>query len=232
MVQAGNARQVIADDKELPPLNVLLHCRTVVESANTLSTGVMTHVEGELFEVELHDFDKYELGENVKLTVYSPAGLQTIQSIVFAKYEGAIALIQPPNVQKRFKERREHPRVNVSGNVLVHAVQDESGEEIRFEHPLSFSVLDISLSGIGISAPDTTQIYRNMKMIANVELEFGFSCELEVIRRERQEDKLLLGAKMQVIEQDMMRPLRAMILRNQVEKHAESRREGIKKQRF
>lgn len=232
MIQSGNAKRVVADAMELPPLNVLLHCRTVVESTDSLSTGVMTHVEGELFEVELHDFDKYELGENVKLTVYSPAGLQTIQSIVFAKYEGAIALIQPPNVQKRFKERREHPRVNVNGNIQVYSVQDETGEERKFDHPLTFAVQDISLSGIGISAPDTAQIYRNMKLKANVELEFGFNCELEVIRRERQDDKLLIGAKMQVIEQEMMRPLRAMILKQQVEKSAELRKETTRKQRF
>lgn len=231
MNQTGNAKRV-ADDKELPMLNVLLHCRTVVESANILTTGVMTHVEGELFEVELHDFEKFELGESVKLTVYSPAGLQTIQSTVFAKYEGAIALIQPPNVQKRFKERREHPRVNVSGSIQVHSVQDESGEEMKFEHPLTFAVNDISLSGIGISAPDTTQIYRNMKMKASVEFDFAFNCELEVIRRERQDDKLLLGAKMQLIEQEMMRPLRAMILKHQVEKSAALRKETVMKKRF
>ncbi|MFC5530864.1 PilZ domain-containing protein [Cohnella yongneupensis] len=229
MSQAENSKPVAADDRDLLPLNVLLHCRTVVESANVVTTGVMTHVEGELFEVELHDFEQFELGETVKITVYSPAGLQSIQSIVFAKYEGAIALLQPPNLQKRFKERREHPRISINGNAQVFSAVAETGEEIRLEQPLELTVHDISLSGIGFSGPDATQINRNMKLKAIVEIGFGFSCELEIIRRERQEDKVLLGAKMHVIEPDMMRPLRAMILRHQVEKHAELRRESQKK---
>lgn len=233
MTQAENVKKSVADDKDLLPLNVLLHCRTVVESANFVTTGVMTHVEGELFEVELHDFEQFELGENVKMTVYSPAGLQTIQSIVFAKYEGAIALLQPPNLQKRFKERREHPRVSITGNAQVYFAATESGEEIRLEQPLELTVHDISLSGIGISGPDAPQINRNMRLKASVEIGFGFNCELEIIRRERQEDKILLGAKMHVIEADMMRPLRALILRHQVEKHAELRRESTAaKKRF
>ncbi|WP_182302404.1 hypothetical protein [Cohnella cholangitidis] len=88
MTQAGDNKVMLSElDKDLLPLNVLLHCRTVVEGKNFVTTGVMTHVEGELFEVELPEFDQFELGETVKLTVYSPAGIQSMPSIVFAKYE-------------------------------------------------------------------------------------------------------------------------------------------------
>lgn len=231
MIQAGQAKSV-SDDKDLLPLNVLLHCRTVVEKTNFVTTGVMTHVEGELFEIELNEFEVFELGETVKLTVYSPAGIQTIQSIVFAKYEGAIALLQPPNLQKRFKERREHPRIEIAGNAQVYHAVDETGEEVRLVQPLELTVFDISLSGLGISGPDAPQIYRNMRLKAKVEIGFGFECELEIIRREKQEDKVLLGAKMHMLEPEMMRPLRAMILRRQVEKHAELRKSTMSSKRF
>lgn len=233
MNQPDNVRRIVVEDRDLPPLNVLLHCRTVIESANFVTTGVMTNVEGELFEVELHDFEQFELGESVKMTVYSPAGLHTFQSMVFAKYEGAIALLLPPNTQKRFKERREHPRVSVTGNAQVYFAVSESGEEIPLESPLELTVHDISLSGIGISGPDAPQINRNMRLKANVEIGLGFDCELEVIRRERQEDTVILGAKMRLIEPEKLRPLRALILRQQVEKHAELRKEAlISKKRF
>ena len=120
MTQAGDNKALKSDlERELLPLNVLLHCRTVVEGKNFVTTGVMTHMEGELFEVELHEFEQFELGETVKLTIYSPVGIQSMPSIVFAKYEGAIALLQPPDVQKRFKERREHPRVEITENARI-----------------------------------------------------------------------------------------------------------------
>lgn len=233
MSHAGPMRSGIVEDKELPPLNVLLHCRTVIESSNFVTTGVMTNVEGELFEVELNDFEQFDLGESVKMTVYSPAGLQTFQSMVFAKYEGAVALILPPNTQKRFKERREHPRVTVSGNAQIYLATSESGEEIPLETPLELKVIDISLNGIGVMGPDAPHISQKMRLKANVEIGLGFDCELEVVRRERQDDNVIFGAKMKLIQPDMLRPLRALILRHQVEKHAELRRLSlISKKRF
>ncbi len=230
MIRAGDNGNAKSDvEKDLLPLNVLLHCRTVVESKNFVTTGVMTHVEGELFEVELHEFDRYDLGETVKLTIYSPAGIQSMPSVVFAKYEGAIALLQPPDLHKRFKERREHPRVEISGNAQIVHVLKDTGEELTLEEPAELTVHDISLSGISFSGRDAPHLSHNVRLKAKVEIGFGFSCELEIIRRDRQEDVLLYGCTMQVLEPEMLRPLRALILRQQVEKHARTRRDlGIK----
>lgn len=205
-------------------LSVLLHCRTVVEKENFVSTGILTHAEGDLIEVELPEFELFELGETVKLTVYSPAGRQAIQSMVFAKYEGAIALLQPPDFQKRFKEKREHPRVPVSGNAQILGVLDDKGQETILDEPLAISVNDISVGGVSFFAPDLPHFNRNARLKAHMELGFAFSCELEIVRRDLQEEsQVLCGAKMNVLEPDMMRPLRALILRHQVEKHAKQR---------
>jgi hypothetical protein len=219
-------------EKELLQLNVLLHCRTVVEGKNFVTTGVMTHVEGELFEVEVHEYDQFELGESVKLTVYSPAGIQSIPSIVFAKYDGAIALLQPPDLLKRFKERREHPRVPIKGNAHIVHVLNETGDELQLDERMELAVIDISLTGIGFTGPNVHYFDQNRKLKVKVEIGLGFSCDLEIIRRERQDNLVLCGAKMQVLEPEMLRPLRALILHQQVEKHAKSRRELINKQSF
>jgi hypothetical protein len=233
MVQDKNGNIIRNDmEKELLQLNVLLHCRTVVEGKNFVTTGVMTHVEGELFEVEVHEYDQFELGENVKLTVYSPAGIQSIPSVVFAKYDGAIALLQPPDLLKRFKERREHPRVAINGNAHIVHVLNETGDEQQLDEPLELTILDISLSGIGFTGPNVHYFDQKRRFRAKVEIGVGFSCELEIIRRERQENLVLCGAKMQVLEPEMLRPLRALILRQQVEKHAQLRRESIDKRSF
>ncbi|MFC5468622.1 PilZ domain-containing protein [Cohnella suwonensis] len=233
MTQAGEKGTMTELEKDLLPLNVLLHCRTVVESKNFVTTGVMTHLEGELFEIELHEFEQFELGETVKLTVYSPAGIQSMPSVVFAKYEGAIALLQPPDVQKRFKERREHPRVEISGNAQIVKVLKASGDEAIPEPFAELTIHDISITGISFSGPDAPHFATNSRLKAKVEIGFGFNCELEIMRRERhEENRMHCGAKMQVLEPEMLRPLRALILRQQVEKNAQARRELGKKRTF
>jgi hypothetical protein len=233
MAQGGNVKVIKADlEKELLPLNVLLHCRTVVEGQNFVTTGVMTNVEGELFEVEIHEFDQFELGETVKMTIYSPVGIQTIPSVVFAKYEGAIALLQPPDLLRRFKERREHPRVEVTGNAQILYLLGESGEEHELEEPMEVTITDVSISGLGFSLTAVTHFPLKMRLKAKVQIGLDFSCELEIIRRDREDDMLICGAKMQVLEPEMLRPLRALILRQQVEKHAKTRKESINQRKF
>ncbi|WP_256761226.1 PilZ domain-containing protein [Cohnella sp. WQ 127256] len=219
-------------EKELLPLNMLLHCRTVVEGKNFVTTGVMTHIEGELFEVELHEFEQFDLGETVKMTVYSPAGIQSMPSIVFAKYEGAIALLQPPDVQKRFIERREHPRVEISGSVQIIHVMNASGEEVTLEQSGQLTIHDISISGISFLGQDAAHFAMKSRLKAKVEIGFGFSCELEIVRREPKDNLMCYGAKMHVLEPEMLRPLRALILRQQVEKYAQTRRDSSKKRVF
>ncbi|KIL36833.1 hypothetical protein SD71_05340 [Cohnella kolymensis] len=211
-------------DRDSPlSLSLLLHCRTVVEKQNFVSTGILTHVEGELIEIELPEFELFELGETVKLTIYSPAGRQSIQSIVFAKYEGAIALLQPPEFQKRFTEKREHPRVPVSGSANILGVLDDAGNETLLEQPLEIAINDISLAGVSFMGPDSPYLSRNTRVTAHMQLGFGFNCELQIVRRDLQEDQVLCGAKMNVLDPEMIRPLRALILRQQVEKHAQQR---------
>ncbi len=225
-----SARAVLAkSDVDLLPLNTLLHCRTVVESQNFVTTGLMTHVEGELLEIELAEFNAFELGEKVKLTVYSPAGIQTFPSMVFAKYEGAIGLIQPPEVLKRFIEKREHPRVDVSGSLKILDIVAPGGAAKTLEQPMEGLLRNISLSGIAFEAPDLPELARSARLKAVVEVGFGFNCELEIVRREKQEENLMYGAAMQVLEPEMMRPLRALILRQQVERNVKARQVNIEK---
>lgn len=219
------AAGLASSNGDLLPLNILLHCRTVVESQNFVTTGLMTHVEGELFEIEISEFDAFELGEKVKLTIYTPAGIQSFPSTVFAKYEGAIALIQSPEVRKRFEEKREHPRVEISGSAQIVDVFDGNGKSRKLEQPVEVALKNISVSGLGFEAPDIPEFARSAKLKASVEIGFGFTCELEIVRRERQEENLMCGATMTVLEPEMLRPLRALILRQQVERNVQMRKD-------
>ncbi|QMV41044.1 PilZ domain-containing protein [Cohnella cholangitidis] len=144
----------------------------------------------------------------------------------------AIALLQPPEVQKRFKERREHPRVEINGNAHIFHVLSDSGEELALDQSVALTIHDISIAGISFSGQDAPHLVTKSRLKAKVEIGFDFNCELEIVRRERQEDRLHWGAKMQVLEPEMLRPLRALILRQQVEKHAQTRRDLGKKRSF
>ncbi|REK68593.1 MAG: PilZ domain-containing protein [Cohnella sp.] len=225
MLQDGRtARSESANqERELLPLKVLLHCRTAVEKENFLTTGVMTQVEGELFEIELHEFDLFELGETVKLTVYSPAGIHSFTSIVFAKYEGAIAVIQPPDLHLRFQERREFYRVEASGTARILRVVQADGTVKLLPRPLEASLRDISLGGVGMTMPESPELAKAKRLGAIIDLGFTFACDLEIMRCVREDEGLFFGLKMKVLDHDKLRPLRAYVLRQQVEKHVQSR---------
>ncbi|MCC3375809.1 PilZ domain-containing protein [Cohnella sp. REN36] len=235
MVQEGALRKrgLSGGERELPPLKVLLHCRTVVERKNFVTTGLMTQVEGELFEIELHEYQLFELGETVKLTVYSPAGIQTFQSIVFAKYEGAIATIQPPALHQKFQEKREYARIEAPGTGLITHLASSGNEEPRpIARPMEVLIKDVSVAGIGFVAPDLPEFKVGMRLRAALDVGISFACDMDIVRRERMEDDLFCGAKMQLIDPEMTRPLRAFLLRQQVHMHVRHRAEAKASKKF
>lgn len=221
----------VEPERDLLPLNVLLHCRTVVEKKNFVSTGVMTNVDGEMFEVELHEFSLFELGEAVKLTVYSPAGIQSIQTMVIAKYEGAIALLQPTSLNKRFKERREHPRVDTDGKVYILSRTAEDGTETPLDEPHLVRVQDISLTGLGFVGEPASFLTLKSKLKVKIDIGLEFYAELDIIRQDRTADEIVCGSKMKITDEAIMRPLRALILKLQVEKQSKARRRDLLKSR-
>lgn len=223
-------RTPLQPEKELLSVKSLLHCRTVIANSHFVATGIMTQVEGELFEVELHEFDRFELGEAVKLTVYSPAGIQTFQSIVFAKYEGAVAIIQPPLVQQRFQEKREYFRVEAAGMAQILRIMAENGEAKLLPEPLEAELSDISIAGVGLRIAEHPELSTATHLGAVLHLGFSLACDLEIVRRDRlEEDRLSYGMRMKLLDPEMLRPLRAFVLRKQVEKQIQLRTQAVRK---
>lgn len=210
-------------------LNVLLHCRTVVESASTVATGLLTHIDGEWFEVEISEFNAFQLGERVKMTIYSPVGIQIFHSSVFAKYEGAIAIIQPPEVKRRYEEKRSHSRVEVEGTLHIISAFDEAGNKLELAEPMDWKLRNISVAGVGLEAPDLPIVQRFEKLLAKIDLGFTFECELEIVRKDAKKTHVEVGARMNLTKEEMMRPLRAFILQQQVSQKVKSREEDIKR---
>lgn len=107
-------------DKVMIAPKALVHSRTIVEKQDYVTTGISTYVEGELLGIDLNEYKRFELGDSVQLTFYSPAGIHRLQSTIIAKDEGSIAVIFPPRAFQ-FVEKRESPRVAVTavGKLLL-----------------------------------------------------------------------------------------------------------------
>jgi len=214
-------------------LGTLLNCKSVVEKLNQnyVSTGIITGVEGELFEVELSDFERFQLGDAVKVTIYSPAGIQTFQSVVIAKYHGAIAIFQPPALAMKFGDKREHVRVYADGIALVAVAQPAgvAGGRLPGE-PVEVRLKDISVAGLGFFAPNLPIFIEGARFHATVRIEFEFSCDLVIVRREWQNENWLCGARLMLEDQEVLRQLRAFVLRQQVDGYIKRRERLIKEQ--
>jgi len=213
-------------------LGVLLHCRSVVEKMNQnyVSTGIVTGVEGELFEVELSDFDRFQLGDAVKVTIYSPAGIQTFQSVVFAKYHGVIAIIQPPALAMKFGDKREHVRVDAEGTALVTPARHLAVAGGTPGEPVEVRIKDISVAGLGFFAPNLPVFTEGARLSATIRIEFEFSCDLVIVRRDWHNDNWLCGARLMLEDPEVLRHLRAFVLRQQVAKYIKRRERIVKEQ--
>jgi len=214
-------------------LGVLLNCKSVVEKVNQnyVSTGIITGVEGELFEVELSDFERFQLGDAIKVTIYSPAGIQTFQSVVFAKYHGAIAIFQPPALAMKFGDKREHVRVDTDGTALVTVAQPAVAAGGRHPaDPVEVRIKDISVAGLGFFAPNLPFFIEGARFNATIKIDFEFACDLVIVRREWQSENWLCGARLMLEDQEALRQLRAFILRQQVDRYIKRRERLVKEQ--
>jgi len=215
------------NERESVPLTSLLNCRTVVERKDYVSTGVLTYAEGDLLEVEIAEYQDFELGESVKITIYSPVGIHILQSSVIAKYEGAILIIHPPNHQSKFEDKRKYPRIatNKGGHILK-IVRHE--DLFVLDEPLSFNLSNISLEGIGFILPKTELFSIHTKFHGELDLGYRFPCIFMIVRKQVSEEGIFYGAELLEVSEEYERNLRAFILKQQIENHYEMMKSKIK----
>lgn len=219
--------------KETPSSNVLLQCRTVVEKERFVSTGILTAVEGDMLEVEIGDYKQFELGESVKLTVYSPAGIYIIFSTIIAKDNGALMVINPPQNQRKFQERRGHHRVNVERTGSIYAVTSLAESEPKeFSERPPILVNNISVSGIGFTMKEKVGLPKGSRVEMEIDIGTQVLCAAEIVRSEEGEEGMYFGAQFTQIPEDKMNSLRAFILKAQVEFHATNKKEDKLKRSF
>lgn len=199
--------------------DVLLYCRTVVETGDYVTTGVTTYAEGDLIEVELPEYERFSLKEAVKISVYSPVGLLVFRSTVIAVGEGSIVVLGSPQLASRFGEVRQHPRVHIAVPGFVHAAG--SGPD---ESPVSITAENISLGGIGFKVFEERDIDRICRLDLPLTDQLQLACDIEIVRREEKDTHLYYGAKFLSLPGDLVQSLRAYIMRRQVDLYYEHKR--------
>lgn len=197
----------------------LIESRTVLEKKQFVSTGILTYIEGDIVEVEISQWDIFSLGDPLKVTMYSPMGILNFESTIVAKNHGSVILIVPPDIQRRFMDKRQYPRVDVKQNGILNRAYKTASRQsaIELPSPIEIVTTDLSLGGVGFIV-ETGDFDFKPNMLIEAELEIGFTLHsvLEVVRKSPFEGGMFYGAKMLDIPQDKETSLRAFILRTQV----------------
>lgn len=234
MIRSEGKVKFIDVVKELPPASIMEQCRTVVEKKEFVSTGIMTWAEGDMLEVEISDFNRFQLGESVKLTVYTPAGIYMIASTIVGKDTGSLMIINPPENQRKFQDKRRYPRVEVDKTGTVASIIKRSGSDSRvvLPRPVPFQIRNISLSGIGFTMPEDLKLDASTSVGLEIDVGAIIPCTAEIIRSETAEEGIYYGARYLQVADDKLNSLRAFILREQIAAHSRTKRSREGKRLF
>lgn len=214
--------EVYGSEKTRFSMKTLLHSRTVVEKDGYVSTGMFTHAEGDMMEIELTEFKAFELGDPVNLTLYSPVGVHRLRSTVIAKASGALAVLFPERAFAGLEERRESPRVDAAvQGVLKHkqsraVMVREELQTFETEEEFEFATRNISNSGIAFQLSYGPKLTVGETIDVVLKLESPFACRLEIIRMDDNDHRSVYGARFLELNELQQRSLRAFLIREQV----------------
>jgi c-di-GMP-binding flagellar brake protein YcgR len=197
---------------------IKMQSKTVVMNKDYVTTGVLTFAEGDIIEVEIEDLKSFALGDQVKTTIYSTGGIHVFETHVVAKNRGSLILLNPPDHQDKFAERREHPRVQVAEEGKVCAIIESPAKERKdLEEPLHLTVNNVSVSGIGFTLFENVELEKSTQLELEMELGSKLQVTVEIVRREKTEYGYYYGAQFINISPDKLISLRAYVLKRQVE---------------
>lgn len=223
-------------NKETPleqqPISVLLHSRSVLEGEQCVATGVLSHLEGNLMNIELPEFEQFRLGEQVKVTMYSPAGMHHFITKIIARHQGTLFLVHPPHQQKKFNEKREYPRVEVRKHGFITAYGTTEGV-VSVSSPIPIQIKDISIKGIGFTMSERTaeRMMLDVGGVLQAELHLGqkLPCSLRIVRHREQEVDRFFGAAIEEMSVAAARSLHAFVLSKQVFTHIDSKSKQVRR---
>jgi len=218
--------------QEVPRMSILLNSRTVMEKKEYVSTGILTFVEGDMIEIEIGDYKVFELGDMVKITVYTPIGIFMFTSSVIAKEEGSLVVINPPENRQKFAEKRVHTRLDIEKPGKLEGVRTFERDQLQiFQTPLQILVKNVSMNGIGFIMEDKYKLEGGMYIMFSADIGIRLSCGAMITRNDRRSPNAdsYYGAELHDVPADQMKALRAFMLTKQIEKYLDSKKVNKKR---
>lgn len=223
-VNRHNGRFEVDHSKARYP-EVLLHCRTVVEKQQYVATGLLSFAEGDVVEIELDEHDVFKLGEAVKITIYSPVGIIVFNSTVIAKGAESIMILNSREISNKFGESRQFPRVMVSGSAIISGAIGEDNRIIPLNASDSSCKIDnISMGGVGFLIAKSDVLKTNIKLQMRIQLQFEFSCRVEIIRAQEADQFQYFGTKFLEFPEEVINPMRSLILKQQLDSYYQNKK--------
>ena len=210
-------------------ISVLMDAKAVVEKNTFVATGTVTYVAGELLEIEFPQYDRFVLGEKVKIMIYAKGGIYVFESTVIAKDAGALVVLHPPENRRKFQDKRQDPRVPVKEQARLLSLYEYSRKaERRFPDPPSLWLDNISNSGIGLMIDIDVPIQPRNQLLLQLDLGVQFECRTEIIHLRPVEGGIRCGTRIIDIHDDHAKWLRSYILRRQIETYYTEKAERIR----
>ncbi|WP_025027045.1 PilZ domain-containing protein [Caldalkalibacillus mannanilyticus] len=193
---------------------VLTGSQAMMEKDGYVNSGNVVYAEGDLIEITSLQITQYKLGDYIKVTVYSPKGIDTFYTSVVARTTNSIILIYPPANQLKYGELREFPRIQIEVSAVIKSLYSS---RTPIDPPIQIIIGDISLGGIGFSTSADSILTERSTASVEIQLSDNFPCTIEIVRRRVMGNLATFGAKFLRVPTDKMNMLRGFILRTRIE---------------
>lgn len=211
-------------------VGILMDSKVMIEKDDYITSGILSFAEGDIMEIELSERDKFKLGDSVRLSIYSLGGIHVVHSQIIAIDHEVIILINPPEHQRKFLNRREHPRVGVKEHGKITALREKPHQSVNLKLPVRIEIMDISVGGIGFRVEDPIEVDL-VHSVVDIQMDSGVIalCTAKIVRCEEKDGgALFFGAEFKSFPQHMMNALRAYILTKQIHKRVDMRKMNFK----
>lgn len=200
---------------------LIIGCNAMLESKESSSSGKLVFIEGDIIEMNVGNSRSYELGDSVKLVVYSPDGLLNMQTSVVARDKESVYLITPEKILQLYLKRRKQPRVNIELPALIVELYHQH-KKIELEESMEAVLSNIAMGGIGLNTP--AKLMQNQVVTLSWEMEESITCQAKIVHQRSSANGSYYGAEFINYPKAKINLLRAFILRQQIHNRQEDKK--------
>lgn len=200
---------------------VIVGCNAMLESKEATSSGKLVFIEGDIIEMNVGNSRSYELGDSVKLVVYSPDGILNMQTSVVARDKESVYLITPEKILQLYLKRRKQPRVNIELPALIVELYNNQ-KKMELEGPMEALLCNIAMGGTGLNTP--AKLMQNQVITLSWDMEEPLKCQAKIVHQRSTTNGNHYGAEFVNFPKAKINLLRAFILRQQIQNRQEDKR--------